>query len=71
MLPQKYVKNFVVAQKIWILGPFFKNLSLREQYMHFFDNVEKQHMHFFDNVAKQHTHFLVSPPFWNAGYGPA
>ena len=69
--PQKYVKNFVLAQKLWILRPFFKSLSLGEQYMPFSDNVVKQHTHFFDNVAKQHTHFLVSPPpFWNAGYGP-
>ena len=47
MLPQKYVKNFVLAQKLWILWPFFKSLLLGEQYMPFSDNVVKQHTHFF------------------------
>ena len=31
MLPQKYVKNFAVAQKLWILRPFFEIFLLRKQ----------------------------------------
>ena len=31
VLPQKYVKNFAVAQKLWILRPFFKIFLLRKQ----------------------------------------
>ena len=31
MLPQKCVKNFAVAQKLWILRPFFKIFLLRKQ----------------------------------------
>ena len=64
VLPQKYIKNFAVAQKLWILRPFFKNFSLREQNL-------LQCSWKMENAAKRLRTFSFSPPpFSDAGPGP-
>ena len=56
VLPQKYVKNFAVAQKLWILRPFFKIFLLRKQLLvenHWYFNkkwIIYQCWHIFDKI---------------------
>ena len=61
MLPQKYIKNFAVAQKLWILRPFFKIFLLRKQLLKKVNNMQ----YYIQQRHELHMHFFgLAPPFF-------